>query len=131
MWRVIDQATLPALSLCTEDTLPWGVSDVLAWGRCALQLLSIGEGTQQLHLEVLTPLVLLAPVDEDFVLQGEKVTAHPCATEWGQRAPEHWGAGADKAEPPAKQKTPPARTKKSPRTQELEEKGRRHMDNQD
>lgn len=110
-----DQATLPAPSLCTEDTLPWGLSDVLARGRCALQLLSIGEGAQQLHLKVLTPLIFLAPVDEDLVLQGEKVTAHPCATEQGQQAPEYQGAGTDKAEPPAKQETPPARKKYLPK----------------
>lgn len=110
-----DRATLPAPSLYTEDTLPWGVGDVLARGRCALQLLSIGEGAQQPHLKVFTPLILLAPVDENLVLQGRKVTAHPSATEQGQRAPEHWGAGADEAEPPAKQETPPSRKKYLPK----------------
>lgn len=52
-----------------EDTLLWGRLDVLSRGRGAGHLLGIGELGQQPQAEVFSPLVLLPPVDEDFVLQ--------------------------------------------------------------
>lgn len=66
-----------------QDTLPRGASDVGAGRRCGLQLLSVGEGAQQPHLKVLPALVLLAPVNEDFVLweEGQSV---PARCEWGR-----------------------------------------------
>lgn len=54
-----------------KDTLLRGALDLLARGRGAGHLLGIGELGQQPQAEVLAPLVLLPPVDEDFVLQSE------------------------------------------------------------
>lgn len=52
-----------------EDTLLWGRFDFLSRGRGAGHLLGIGELGQQPQAEVFSPLILLPPVDEDFVLQ--------------------------------------------------------------
>ena len=51
-----------------KDTLLWGALDFLSWGRGAGHLLGIGELGQQPQAEVFSPLILLPPVDEDFVL---------------------------------------------------------------
>lgn len=52
-----------------KDTLLWGALDFLSWGCGTGHLLSIGELGQQPQAEVFSPLILLPPVDEDFVLQ--------------------------------------------------------------
>lgn len=103
-----ERAAHPALSPRSEDTLARGAGDVLSRWRRGRQLFSVGERAQQPHLEVLTPLVLLAPVDEDLVLGGGRRQRVPVL-----RSPhpvlscsEPRGAGADKAEPPARGETP-------------------------
>lgn len=64
-----------------EDTLARRVGDVGPRRGRALQLLGAGEGAQQVQLEVLAALVLLAPVDEHLVLGRERgwMTAGPRA----------------------------------------------------
>lgn len=113
-----ERATLPAPSPHLEDTLAQGAGDVLARWRRALQLLSVGEGAQQLHLKVLPALILLASVNEDLVLGGRKMAAHPSMLRSGAGEPsapcsscsELWclrGAGTDEAGPLAERETPP------------------------
>lgn len=128
-------AALPVPSPHSEDTLARGAGDVLARWRRALQFLGIGEGAQQPHLEVLTTLVLLAPVNEDLVLWGRKVAAHPSMLRLRSGAGEpsapcfscieprcFRGAGADKAGSLAKRETPLSK-KIFSQTQQLQEKG--------
>ena len=55
------------------DTLAGGRLDVLARRRGGLHLLGVGKLGQHTGLKVLTPLVLLPPVDEHLVLGGEDV----------------------------------------------------------
>ena len=58
-----------AVSPQGKDTLFWGRLDFLSRGRGAGHLLGIGELRQQPQAEVFSPLVLLPPIDKDFVLQ--------------------------------------------------------------
>lgn len=51
-----------------KDTLFGGSLDLLCWRGCAGHLLSTGELGQQLQVEILPALVLLATVDENLVL---------------------------------------------------------------
>lgn len=66
---------LVVLVVEAKDTLARGGFDVISRGGRCLHLLSVGELRQQPRLKVLAALVLLAPVDEHFVLQTEAPTA--------------------------------------------------------
>lgn len=62
---------LVVLVVQPKDTLARGGFDVITRGGRCLHLLGVGELCQQPRLKVLTALVLLAPVNEHFVLQTE------------------------------------------------------------
>lgn len=76
--RFPNPPSLPA-SHVSKDTLTRRVPDVLSGCCSRVHLLSAGELAHQLGLEILPPLVLLATVDEHFVLQGMR---RDCLGRW-------------------------------------------------
>ena len=67
----------PPAETSSKDTLAWGILHIVSWGRGCVHLFCVGELAQKLHLEVLSSLILLASVDEHFVLQRKDTRQRP------------------------------------------------------